>query len=232
MRSGIGNSDGFEGGGDLLSAFISRLLFGEGSRAPAAYAADAPLVHPAGEHWAYSTGTTSLIAKICGEPIGGGAIGTRDFLRRERFDPIGMGSAQPEFAASGEFLGGAFVHATARDWARFGHLYLRDGVWDGVRILPEGWVDFSRTVNPAGNNAVYGAHFWLNRAPVEGQWKVLAGAPESTFVAEGAYFQMVAIVPSKDLVAVRLGEAQGTAYPEIKEPFGPLISAFPDRSGP
>ena len=67
---------------------------------------------------------------------------------------------------------------------------------------------------------------------MEGQWKVLAGAPESTFVAEGAYFQMLAIVPSKDLVAVRLGQAEGTAYPEIKEPFGELVSAYPDRSGP
>lgn len=142
-----------------------------------------------------------------------------------------MQSAQPEFANSGEFLGRAFVHATARDWARFGYLYSRGGVWDGRRILPEGWVDFSRTPNPAENNRVYGAQFWINADPIEqsSQWKPLPGAPTSVFLAEGAGFQMVAISPTKDLVAVRLGLDQGTPYPEIKEPFGPLISAFPDR---
>jgi len=125
------------------------------------------------------------------------------------------------------------VHATARDWARFGYLYLRDGVWDGVRILPEGWVDFSRTPNPAENNHTFGAHFWINADPVEGeQWKPLPGGPATVFMAEGANFQMVAIAPTKDLVAVRLGLDQGTPFPQIKAPFGPLIAAFPDRTRP
>lgn len=230
MRAGLDNEDGFDQP-DVTKNYVARLLFGEGSRAPAAFAASAAVLHPAGEHWAYSTGTSILIARICGDTIGGGAVGTRDFLRDEIFGPIGMRSAQPEFASSGSFLGGAFVHATARDWARFGYLYLRDGVWDGRRILPEGWVDFSRTPNPANNNRVYGAQFWVNGDPdgVEMQWKPLPGAPSSVFLAEGAMFQMVAIAPTKDLVAVRLGLDQGTTYPEIKEPFGPMISAFGDR---
>lgn len=234
MRSGLHNSDGFEeGGGGGPDMFVSRLLFGEGSLRPAAYAANVELLHPVGERWAYSTGTSTLIARICGEKIGGGAIATRDFLRRELFDPLGMRSAQPEFAASGEFIGGAFVHATARDWARFGYLYLRDGVWDGVRLLPEGWVDFSRTPSPAENNRVHGAHFWVNEdPPPAGQWKPLPGGDTSVFMAEGASFQMVAMDPTRDLVAVRLGHDQGTPFPEIKEPFGPMISAFPERGEP
>ena len=231
MRSGLDNSDGFGEGGDLATAFISRLLFGEGSRAPAAYATHVPLIHPIGKHWAYSTGTSTLIAKLCGDEIGGGKTETRDFLRREIFDRLGMRSAQPEFAATGEFLGGTFVHATARDWARFGYLYLRDGVWDGQGVLPEGWVDFSRTVNPAKNNSVYGAHFWLNEVPPpDRQWRPLPGGPTSVFMAEGASFQVVAMDPARDLVVVRLGESQGTPFPEIKEPMGPMIAAFPDRS--
>lgn len=229
MRTGLANADGFGENADMLHAFVSKLLFGEGSRAPAAFAADVPLAHPVGEHWAYSTGTSMLIASLCGDAVGEGSSDTRDFLRREVFGPIGMESAQPEFAPSGEFLGGAFVHATARDWARLGQLYLREGVWNGRRMLPEGWVDFTRTPSPAANNTIHGAHFWVNRPPVDGQWEVLPGAPESTFAAEGAQFQMVAIVPTKDLVAVRLGESQGTEFPAIKEPFGPLISAFADR---
>jgi CubicO group peptidase (beta-lactamase class C family) len=231
MSSGLDNADGFGEDVDLTFAFISRMLFGEGALAPGDYAANVPLVHPIGRHWAYSSGTSILVAKICGEQIGGGSAGTKAFLDRELFHPIGVTSAQPEFAASGEFLGGVFVHATARDWARFGYLYLRDGVWDGRRVLPDGWVDFSRTPNPAENNRIYGAHFWVNADPAEDakQWKPLPGAPPSVFLAEGASFQMVAIAPTKDLVAVRLGTDQGTPFPQIKEPFGPLISAFPDR---
>jgi CubicO group peptidase (beta-lactamase class C family) len=231
MRSGLDNADGFDDGGDATLGFIARLLFGEGAGSPGAYAANVPLAHPVGLHWAYSTGTSILIAKLCGAVIGGGALGTRDFLQEVLFTPIGMRSAQPEFAASGEFLGGAFVHATARDWARFGYLYLRDGVWNERRILPDGWVDFSRTPNLAENNRIYGAHFWVNEDPSEKskQWKPLPGAPTSVFMAEGAGFQAVAIAPTKDLVAVRLGLDQGTPYPEIKDPFGPMITAFPDR---
>jgi CubicO group peptidase (beta-lactamase class C family) len=230
MTTGLDNSDGFGEGADLGKAFISRLLFGEGSRAPADYAANVRLVYPLGKYWAYSTGTSILIAKICGDAIGAGSLGVRDFLRREIFDPVGMRSAQPEFAKSGEFIGGAFVHATARDWARFGYLYLRDGVWDGERILPEGWVDFSRTLNPAENNHAYGAHFWVNAdPPPEALWRPLEGGPSTVFMAEGASFQMVAMDPLRDLVAVRLGLDQGTPFPEIKAPFGPLISAFPVR---
>jgi CubicO group peptidase (beta-lactamase class C family) len=231
MRSGLDNGDGF-GDGDLSRAFVSRLLFGTGSRAPARYAADVPLVHAIGASWAYSTGSSILLARIAGEVVGGGARGTRDFLRRELFEPIGMRSAQPEFALSGEFVGGAYVHATARDWARFGYLYLRDGVWDGRRILPEGWVDYSRTPNPAGNNGVYGAHFWVNATPKDPQFEVLPGGPPTAFAAEGAGFQMVVIAPGRDLVAVRLGLDQATPYPEIKRPLGPLVAAFPERGGP
>jgi len=227
MRSGLDNADGF-GSGNLMTAFITRMIFGEGSRAPGSYAANTQLVHPIGRHWDYSTGSSVLLSRICGQQIGGGAEGTRDFLERHLLTAIGMSSGQPEFAASGEFIGGVFFHARARDWARFGYLYLRDGVWDGRRILPDGWVDYTRTPNAAENNEVYGAHFWLNREPEEGQWRVLPGAPASTFAAEGASFQMVAIVPTMDLVAVRLGEIQPGSFPEVKEPFGALIAAFPE----
>ena len=242
MRSGLANDDGF-GSKDLVTAFVSRILFGEGSRSPAAFASAVPLVHPVGERWAYSTGTSTLVAALCGRVIGGSALETMAFMRAQLFDPIGMRSAQPEFAASGEFVGGAFVHATARDWARFGYLYLRDGVWDGTRILPEGWVDFSRTPNPARNNRVHGAHFWVNEDPAPGanapgetsaepsesQWRVLPGAPRSAFAAEGASFQMVAVVPSIDVVAVRLGELEGEEFPAAKEPFGALIGTLAAR---
>src|SRR5262249_20613213 len=141
MTSGLDNADGGEG----PDSFASRLLFGPGSRDVFAYASTVASVHAPDTHWAYSTGTSMIVAGIVGRTVGGGPDGMRDFMRRELFEPIGVRSAVPEFDAAGTFLGGAGVWATARDGARLGLLYLRDGVWDGRRVLPEGWVDYSRT---------------------------------------------------------------------------------------
>ncbi len=226
MSSGLDNADGL----DSMDSFAGRALFGPGSRDPAAYSADVPAVYEPGRHWAYSTGTTAIVAAIAGRAMQGGAREKLAFMRRELFAPIGMTSMQPEFALSGDFVGGAFVHATARDWARFGTLYLRDGIWEGRRILPEGWVDYARTPAPAANNATYGAHFWLNEDPAPGQWKMLPGAPPSVFAAEGASFQLVAMAPSRDLVLVRLGEAPFENFPKLRRWLGELIALFPPRA--
>jgi CubicO group peptidase (beta-lactamase class C family) len=80
------------------------------------------------------------------------------------FERIGMHSAVLETDAHGNFIGSSFMWATARDWARFGQLYVDDGVWEGERILPEGWVTYSRTPAPAAPEGRYGAHFWLKIA--------------------------------------------------------------------
>jgi CubicO group peptidase (beta-lactamase class C family) len=100
------------------------------------------------------------------------------------------------------------VYATARDWARFGLLYLRDGVWNGQRILPAGWVDFARTKNPAENSDIYGAGFWVT--PASGTGKPYPAfsqkGPRDLFLAQGHEGQVVVIVPSKDLIVVRLGK--------------------------
>ena len=85
-----------------------------------------------------------------------------------------------------------------------------------------------RTASPARNNGVHGAHFWVNRRPAEDQWEPLPGAPDSAFAAEGAYFQMVAILPTLDLVAVRLGEAQGMDFQELRRKFARVVVAFPE----
>ena len=84
------------------------------------------------------------------------------FLHGRLFGPLGMASADPEFDEAGTWVASSYVRATARDYARFGLLYLRDGMWDGVRILPPGWVDDARTwvsVDP-DDASPYGAHWW------------------------------------------------------------------------
>ena len=127
------------------------------------------------------------------------------FPRRELFGPLGMESAVLEPDAAGTFLGSSYLYATARDWARFGQLYLQDGVWAGRRILPEGWVDYTRTPAPASPEGRYGAHFWLQLSEEYREAKARSPLPPDSFPAVGHEGQLVTIVPSRDLVVVRLG---------------------------
>jgi CubicO group peptidase (beta-lactamase class C family) len=173
-----------------------------------AYAAARPVEAPPGTRWSYSSGTTNIIAyamrRIVGEP------GYLEFPRRALFDRLGMTSAVMETDASGTFVGSSFMYATARDWARLGLLYLRDGEWSGTRILPQGWVAYTRTPAPAAAEAQYGAHFWLR---ISRGYRCAADSrafPADTFHAVGYEGQFITIVPSRDLVLVRLGL---TRYP-------------------
>jgi CubicO group peptidase (beta-lactamase class C family) len=223
MSSGLANADGGVG----PDSFVARLLFGEGSRDVFAYAAAAPPIHPPGAFWDYSTATSMILAGVVGHTVGGGREGMLAFLQTKLFDRLGMRSAVPEFDAAGTFMGGAFVWANARDWARFGLLYLRDGVWDGARVLPEGWVDYVRRPAPAPNNGVYGAHLWLNGEPKEQQFKPLPGGPVSAISVNGNNGQMVVIVPTHDLVVVRLGEMQASTWDSVTGEVAAAVAAFP-----
>jgi CubicO group peptidase (beta-lactamase class C family) len=104
-------------------------------------------------------------------------------------------------ARTAEMITG-YDHGTARNWARIGKLYLQDGVWQGQRILPEGWATFVSTPAPAWKRPEYGGFFWLNRV---GTWSL----PPETYFAAGAGGQSTWIVPSHDLVIVRIGHMRG-----------------------
>jgi len=148
-------------------------------------------------------GLNSINMKDCASfsPIAGEPVYSNCFLTHLGID------AQPEFDPAGTFLGGSNIWMGAHDYAKFGYLYLRDGVWEDERILPEGWVDFSRTVTPAENSNVYGAGFWVN--PPEGEPRSHRQAaktcPCDSFHAGGSQGQTIWIVPSRDLVIVRTG---------------------------
>ncbi len=213
------------------------MLYGRGRRDVAGFAAALPLIHAPGTHWNYNSAGINLIADALtrtlapnASPAERRARMTRE-LRDELFAPIGMTSAQPEFDRTGLFLGSALVYATARDWARFGLLYLRDGVWEGRRILPEGWVDFARTKTPAANSDVYGAGFWVTPAVGRGKPYVAFApdGPRDLFLAQGHEGQVVVIVPSKDLVLVRLGLFNDfVGWGPLGEWAVGLINLFPD----
>ena len=106
-------------------------------------------------------------------------------------------------------------------------MFLRDGVWDGARVLPAGWVDYVRTPAPAPNNGVYGAQLWLNLEPKGEQFKPLPGGPASAISVNGNGGQMVVIVPTHDLVVVRLGEMQASTWPSVTGAVAAMVAAFP-----
>lgn len=177
----------------------------------AAYAADKPIRDEPGRAWQYSSGTTNIISGILRRIVGDAPY--RTFPRRALIEPLGMRSAVIEPDAAGTFVGSSFMYATARDWATLGQLYLQDGVWNGRRLLPEGWVRYTTTPAPNAPEGAYGAHFWL-KIPREYRSSDDLPLPADAFHAVGHEGQFLTIIPSKSLVIVRLGLAR---YPRAWE---------------
>ncbi len=205
MSSGLESSEDY---GDLRADVVQMLY---NSSDMAAYAASKPLIAEPDSKWSYSSGTANILARIIRDLVGGDIATYWDFPRTNLFYPIGMKSAVLEPDASGTFVGSSYMYATARDWARFGQLYLQDGVWQGQRILPEGWVDYARTPTPASQGQ-YGALWWLNRGA--GDSKEWEGVPEDAYAAEGHDGQYVVVIPSRGMVIVRLGVSRHGAWDE------------------
>ena len=172
-----------------------RMLFGDGRADMAHFAADRPLAEAPGARFNYSSATSNIISGVVARVVGPGEPYAR-FLHSRLFAPLGMTSADPEFDEAGTWAASSFLRATPRDFARFGLFYLRDGVWDGVRLLPAGWVDYGRTlVSVDEDDMPFGAHWWG-----------LAGDNSlGTFRAAGYEGQSISICPPLDLVVVRLG---------------------------
>jgi len=198
MRSGLRFSEVYS---DPLSD-VTRMLF-DGPDA-GGFAASRPLAYPPGTHWRYASGTTNILSLIARRTLGDDAY--HAWPRRALFDPLGMASAVFETDASGTFVGSSFLFATARDWARFGLLHAQDGVWDGRRLLPEGWVKFGATPTPQSKDGRYGAHWWRTLSKeLGGETDAAKRIPADAFHALGHEGQCLTVIPSRGLVVVRLG---------------------------
>ena len=161
------------------------------------YALDKPLEHEPGTYWYYSSGSTNIVMRYLRGKFGSDAefLG---YIRERLFKALHISGAHFEPDMSGTPVGSSYLYVTARDFARFGELFLEDGCVDGERILPEGWVDY--TVTPASaSEGRYGAFFWLNLG------HSLPDVPEDTFSCNGHDGQQIYIIPSKELVVVILG---------------------------
>jgi CubicO group peptidase (beta-lactamase class C family) len=168
----------------------------------ATYAADAALRIPPGTKWEYTSGNTLILGGVLRDTVGGGAPGLIGFAHRELFDPLGMQHVLMEFDGAQTLVGSTRIYASARDWARFGQLYLDDGMLDGRRILPEGW---STYVSKQTLDSIYGAGFWTNTGTEADGSHIIAGMPGDAYFASGMNGQRIVIVPSRRLVIVRLG---------------------------
>lgn len=181
----------------------SSMLFGRPDMA--AYVAERPMAHAPGEVWNYSTGSTVLLARIATDALGGEAAVQR-YLRRRVFDPAGMDSAVLEDDATGTPVGGSYVYATARDWARFGLAWLNDGVGARGRMLPKSWIAFSTTPNGRASQNRYGAQVWLNAGDAADPAKrQMPHLPRDAYFFLGHNQQVVAVIPSRRVVIVRMG---------------------------
>jgi CubicO group peptidase (beta-lactamase class C family) len=193
MRDGLSFNEDYVDGG---TSDVIEMLFGAGQSDMAHFAADRPPAAPPDARCNYSSGTSNIVSGVVARTVGPGESYAR-FLHSRLFGPLGMTSADPEFDEAGTWVASSFLRASARDYARFGLLYLRDGMWDGTRLLPAGWVDYARTwVSEDPDDASpYGAHWWG-----------VAGDTRGTFRASGYEGQSITICPPLDLVVVRLGK--------------------------
>lgn len=184
------------------------------------FALSKPLMAKPGTHWYYSSGSTNIIVRY----LRGRFASEEEFLQyiHERlFDPLGIDNPCFEPDMSGTPVGSSYLYATARDFARLGHMYLHDGCVGEERLLPEHWVEYTTT--PASDSkGGYGACFWLNRG------KTYPSAPEDMYSCQGHDGQMIFIIPSKELVVVVLGYSP---KPDRVIEFDRLLGDIIDQTG-
>lgn len=193
------------------------MLGGVGEADMAHYAADKPLEVEPGTRVRYATGTSNIVAGIIGRIVGTGDD-YEAFIDDELLTPLGIDLADTRLGwdGAGQLIGGSVFDLTARDFARFGLLYLRGGEWDGQRIVPETWVDDARTPTPppAGTES-YGAHWWTYDDCADG------------FRAGGLNGQHIVICPEQDLVVVVLSNRVDGKDGQVRDD---LVAAFADAA--
>ncbi|MDO5676109.1 MAG: serine hydrolase [Propionibacteriaceae bacterium] len=189
-----------------LGTPITEMLFDSDDMA--GFVAGQSSAHEPGTFQQYSSGSTNMLCAVINERLDGGPLMPRDQL----FAPLGLSSAVLEPDASGTPVCASYLWATPRDWARIGQFVLDDGVVAGQRLLPEGWVEQSRTVTPltsdapgeyADEGAGYASSWWTN---LRGDGTLaVPELPEDAFWAQGHDGQRMYVVPSEKLVVVRMG---------------------------
>lgn len=230
MRSGLEHT---EAGDPLYDSGEVRMLFLDGRDDMADYATAQPLEAEPGSKFEYSTNTTVILADIAARALTESRNpdvrrkAVADYLHARLFGPIGMTSAVPEFERSGTLIGGSLIHATARDWAKFGELLRNKGSFRGEQIVPRQWVE--EMITPSPKSPQYGLQTWLNRPVPEGMEQPLFPdrAPHSAFSAIGHMGQYVFVSPSQKLTVVRLGHSNAKERKAMLQQLADVIELYP-----
>ena len=231
MRSGLRHA---EGGEPVTKADEVRMLFLDGRDNSAAYAEVQPLEAEPGSQWKYSSATSVILADLAARTLSDGfdpaarQKAVADYLNARLFTPLGLKSMTPEYDNAGTMLGSSMIHATARDWGRFGEFLRNGGAVAGAQVLPRGWVEFM--TSPSPRNAGYGAQLWLNHPQADGKEVLLPGrAPDSLFAAVGHAGQYLLVSPEQGLTVVRLGKSAVGERPAVLDHLAAIVGLFPKR---
>lgn len=233
MSSGLDHTEMAEGDKAIYEADTTRLLFLDGRENVARYAEKRNLEAEPGRHFEYSTATSHILADIMTRTLTDSADpvvrrnAMLEYARGRLFEPLGMTSAIPEFDRSGTILGGSMIHATARDWAKFGEFLRNNGSVRSAQLLPTSWTRFMKA--SSASDPAYGGHLWLNKRRPEGRDQVLfpGKAPSDVFAALGHLGQFVVVSPQHRLTIVRLGKTRDDQLDPINDQIAKLIAIFP-----
>jgi CubicO group peptidase (beta-lactamase class C family) len=185
------------------------------------HAVEQPAEFPPNTRWRYRNSDPLTLGKIVRQTVEDQGGDYLTFPQRTLFDRIGARSFVLETDAWGNFILTGYDYGSARDWARFGLLHLWDGFWNGERILPEGWTEFVSTPAPTDKGQNYGGLFWLNRG---GR---LDRIPKDAYWSAGFMGQITMIIPSRNVVVVRLGPSPGDYMSYLNVVIGRILENLP-----
>jgi CubicO group peptidase (beta-lactamase class C family) len=236
MRSGLRHT---EAGPVPYESSEVRMLFLDGRDDMAKWAEEQPLEAEPGEMFEYSSNTTVILADIAARALTESSNpdarrkAVSDFLKERLFWPLGMDSMVLEFDAKGTLIGGSLMHATARDWAKFGEFMRRDGRSpSGEQLVPSRWIEAMRTPSPASEQ--YGFQTWLNRPfgsrGAEKQHPLFPDrAPQTLFSLIGHMGQYVLVSPEQRVTLVRLGHSDSEQRPPMLQQAADVLALYPKR---
>lgn len=213
MRDGLDFEENYT---DATTSDCLEMLWGTGADDVAGYAASRPVHSPAGERFNYSSGSTNIVVAALQRALGFDADAMSDFLAEKVLGPIGVVDPELRFDAAGTWVGSSYLYLRPRDFARVGLLALRGGVWDGDRLVPEGWIDRARTAvsYDAEDGLFYGEGWWVYDDP----W--------GTFGAKGFEGQAVLVSPGLDLVIARFGKTPIEHWTALESWYRDVIDCF------
>ena len=208
------------------------MLFGAGAGDMAAMAEAKPPVAVPGEQFIYSTATTVILSDIIARALTNSRLpavrrdSVRNFLDGRLAGPLDMPSLIAEFDAAGTMIGGSIMHATARDYAKFGEFLRRGGLTaDGTALVPKSWIDFMLT--PSRANPAYGGHIWLNQGDGGENAPLWPGrGPKDIFACIGHQGQFILVSPRQKLTIVRLGNSTRPQIGTVRDKLKDIVTAF------